>query len=82
MRGGNGICSRFLIIIGDENKASTKEAAKQLCETLGGFVELRLSRHRGIELIRPDGDIALSAHNGDSIAALGSVRSLLDRQAI
>ena len=80
IRGGNGICSRFLIIIGDENKSSTKEAAKQLCETLGDILELRLSRHRGIELVRPDGYIALSAHTGDGITALGSVRSLLDRQ--
>jgi 4,5-epoxidase len=81
MRGGKGIGSRFLLVVDDDQDVSTTEAGKQLCGALGDIVELRRSRHAGIKLVRPDGYVAYSSHNGDSIAAMGSVRSLLMRQA-
>jgi 2-polyprenyl-6-methoxyphenol hydroxylase-like FAD-dependent oxidoreductase len=80
MRGGKGISSRFLVVLGDDAEFSTTEAAQQLCASLSDIVELRLSRHPGIKLVRPDGYIAYAAHHADSGAALASVRSLLERQ--
>ncbi len=80
LRGGKGISSRFLLTIDQDKEASTTEAAKQLCGSFNDIVELRPSRTSGIKLVRPDGYIAYSAHNGDGVAALRSVRSLLERQ--
>ncbi len=80
MRGGNGIGSRFLVMVDDDSKPPVKEAAKQLCESLDGVVELRLAAHPGVTLVRPDGYVAYSAHSNDSVAALGAVRSLVERQ--
>jgi len=80
LRGGKGIGSRFLLTIDRNKEPSTKEAARQLCGSLSDIVELRSSGTNGLKLIRPDGYIAYSAHDGDSVAALRSVRSLLERQ--
>jgi 2-polyprenyl-6-methoxyphenol hydroxylase-like FAD-dependent oxidoreductase len=80
MRGGRGIGSRFLLVIDNNMESSTREAAKELCEAFGDVIELRLSGHSGLKLVRPDGYVAYSAHTGDSSGALGSVRSLLERQ--
>jgi 2-polyprenyl-6-methoxyphenol hydroxylase-like FAD-dependent oxidoreductase len=80
MRGGKGILSRFLLVLGNDAEASTMEAVRQLAGSFPDIVELRLARHQGIALVRPDGYIAYSTPKGDGIAALGSVRSLLERQ--
>jgi len=80
MRGGNGIRSRFLLMVASDADASAKEAARNLCASLSDVVELRLARQHGIRLVRPDGYIAYSAHSHDGIAAFTSVRSLLERQ--
>lgn len=80
LRGGKGIDSRFVLFIDEGKKPEIKEAAKQLCGSFNDIVELRPARHDMITLVRPDGYIAYSAHNGDSMAALDSVRSLLERQ--
>jgi len=80
LRGGNGIRSRFLLVLHDEVDSSTKEAAARLAGSLRDIVELRWGPHRGMTLVRPDGYIAFSAHNHDGMAALKSVRMLLERQ--
>ncbi len=80
MRGGKGISSRFLVMIDDEKEPSIKEAAKQLRESLGEIVEVRSASSPGVTLVRPDGYIAYSAHNHNRVAALGAVRSLVERQ--
>jgi 2-polyprenyl-6-methoxyphenol hydroxylase-like FAD-dependent oxidoreductase len=80
LRGGDGIRSRFLLVFDDDVDSSIKEAAKQLAGTFSDIVELRLGPCQDITLVRPDGYIAYSAHNHDGIAALKSVRSLLERQ--
>ena len=49
-------------------------------ESFSDIVELRLGPRHDITLVRPDGYIAYSAHNREGIAALTSVRSLLERQ--
>jgi 2-polyprenyl-6-methoxyphenol hydroxylase-like FAD-dependent oxidoreductase len=80
MHGGKGILSRFLLLLSNDAEPSTTEAAKQLAGSFTDILELRLARRQALTLIRPDGYIAYSTHNRDSIAALGSVRSLLERQ--
>jgi 2-polyprenyl-6-methoxyphenol hydroxylase-like FAD-dependent oxidoreductase len=80
MRGGNGIRSRFLLVIDSNADSSAKEAARKFCASLSDVVELRLARHHGISLVRPDGYIACASHNHDAIAAFTAVRSLLERQ--
>ncbi len=80
MRGGNGIGSRFLVMVDGETEPSAAEAAKQLCGAFGDVVELRASHEPGVKLVRPDGYVAYSAHNGESGGAVASMRSLLERQ--
>jgi hypothetical protein len=80
LRGGRGIRSRFLVVIGDDQAASTTAAAQQFCGALSDIVELRSSRHSGIMLVRPDGYIAYATHSRDGVQALASLRSVLERQ--
>ena len=80
MRGGDGIRSRFLILVNDDEELGAKEGAARIAESLPGIVELRPAQRQGITLVRPDGYIAFSSLAGDSVAALESVRSILERQ--
>jgi 2-polyprenyl-6-methoxyphenol hydroxylase-like FAD-dependent oxidoreductase len=80
LRGGKGIGSRFLLMFDDDSGSSIKEAAQQLSGSLGDIVELRSADRHHTILVRPDGYIAYSAHNGDGIATLKAVRSVLERQ--
>jgi hypothetical protein len=80
LRGGKGIGSRFLLLLDDTADSSTKDAAKQLTSSFDDIVELRLSKHKGIALVRPDGYVAYSADSSDSVTALNSVRLVLGRQ--
>ena len=79
MGGGRGIGSRFLLLI-DDKGSPAREAAEQIAGEFSDIVELRPSGHSGVTLIRPDGYIAYSGHNGNSTAALERVHSLLERQ--
>jgi hypothetical protein len=67
-------------MIGDHAESSAIEAAKQLAGSLSEIVELRLVPGQDLTLVRPDGYVAFSAHSRESLAALASVRSLLERQ--
>jgi hypothetical protein len=80
LRGGAGIRSRFLLLLDGDADASIKEPAKQLAESLGDIVELRLSRRQPLTLVRPDGYIGYSAQDHNGIGALKDIRSLLERQ--
>jgi 2-polyprenyl-6-methoxyphenol hydroxylase-like FAD-dependent oxidoreductase len=80
LRGGDGIRSRFLLIFDYDADASAKGAAKQLAESFNEIVELRLVPGHDTTLVRPDGYIAYSAHSRSGIAALASVRLLLEKQ--
>jgi 3-(3-hydroxy-phenyl)propionate hydroxylase len=82
LRGGGGIRSRFLLVLDDGADSSSREAAEHIAESFRDIVELRLRPRRGITLVRPDGYVAYSAHRRDGIAALASVRSLLERQTM
>ena len=80
VRGGTGILSRFLLMVGDGADHSFLEMTKQLVESYPDIVELRLSQQPGLTLIRPDGYIAYDGPDDVGASALASVRSLLDRQ--
>lgn len=80
LRGGAGICSRFLLVLDDGEGSSVKQAAKQLAESFSDVAELRFETSRRITLVRPDGYIAYAANSRDGIAALTSIRSLLEQQ--
>ena len=80
LRGGDGICSRFLLVLDYDVDSSAKRAAEQLAGSFSDVVELRLRPHRNMILVRPDGYIAYSASSRDGAGALSSVRSLLERQ--
>ena len=79
LREGKGISSRFLLFLGNEAEASTKEAAKQLAASFSGVVELRSLDNQDLLLVRPDGYVAYSSHNSDT-AAFEAMRSVLQRQ--
>ncbi len=80
LRGGEGIRSRFLLFCDDGGDSPFTEAAKQLVEARRDVVELRPGARPEITLVRPDGYIAYSAHGHDRMAALESVRSVLEKQ--
>jgi 2-polyprenyl-6-methoxyphenol hydroxylase-like FAD-dependent oxidoreductase len=80
LRGGNGIRSRFLLLIGEDQDAAAKEAAKQFCDARSEIAELRLTREPGFTLVRPDGYIAYARHSRDAASALAAIGSLLERQ--
>lgn len=79
LRGGNGICSRFVLLFGQDADAATKEDARKLAASFPEVVEVRSKPGRDVMLVRPDGYIAFSAHHHDA-AALDSIRRLLERQ--
>jgi len=81
LRGGKGIGSRFLLFLGNEAEVSTKEAAKQLAQSVSNIVELRFFDDQGLLLVRPDGYIAYSARHSDR-AGLEAIRSVLQRQTL
>ena len=80
IRGGEGILSRFLLIVDSEAEPATIEAARQLAASFAELIELRLLRQPGVSLIRPDGYIACSGEGHDDMATLASASELLHRQ--
>ncbi len=80
LRGGDGIRSRFLLLLDDDAHSSSKQAAEQLAASFTDTLELRvIPTHRNV-LVRPDGYIAYSASSRDDAGALSTIRSLLERQ--
>lgn len=80
IRGGEGIRSRYLLLVGRESNPAIIEAARQWAGAHGELVELRQSQRPGISLIRPDGYIARNGSDGDGVASLTATRELLQRQ--
>jgi 2-polyprenyl-6-methoxyphenol hydroxylase-like FAD-dependent oxidoreductase len=81
LRGGDGIRSRFLLMIGDDARKPDLEAAARLAGSWSHVLELRPGGRRGLMLIRPDGYVAYAAR-GDLATGLQSVRALLERQIV
>jgi 2-polyprenyl-6-methoxyphenol hydroxylase-like FAD-dependent oxidoreductase len=82
LRGGTGICSRFLLLVNESAEASTVEAAKQLCASFPDIVEMRAAHRPGITLLRPDGYVAYSSTARDATAAISEARSVLARHTL
>jgi hypothetical protein len=80
MRGGNGIQSRFLLLLG-RSDSTNEQSANALVNELKEVVELRRSQDRGLKLVRPDGYVAFEAKN-ISQAELSSVRELLENKVL
>lgn len=80
LRGGDGIGSRFLLVVDSYAEAAIRESAEHLAGTFRDIVELRLQPRHDITLVRPDGYVAFSAHNRGGVAALAAVGRLLKRQ--
>jgi 2-polyprenyl-6-methoxyphenol hydroxylase-like FAD-dependent oxidoreductase len=81
LRGGDGIRSRFLLLLGDDAPKPDVEAAARLAGSWSHVLELRRGRTNGLMLIRPDGYVAYAARGSPS-AGLQSVHSLLERQLV
>lgn len=79
LRGGAGIRSRYLLLFDKDADPLSAEGAKQLAASFTDVVEARPAKGQGLMLVRPDGYLAYSG-NGNGAGALGSVRSLLERQ--
>jgi len=80
IRGGQGIKSRFIILLDDEAESPTDEVADRLAREMNEIAELRLARRPGVTLVRPDGYIAFAVDDSDDATALGAIRQLLKRQ--
>jgi hypothetical protein len=80
LRGGDGIRSRFLLLLDPRADSSITEAAKRLTDSLADLVEFRTGKGHDITLVRPDGYVAYSATGQHGLSALRTVRSILERQ--
>ena len=78
VRGGKGICSRFLLVIDKNADPVAAESANLLAASFKEVVELRVAQHRGVTLVRPDGYVAWTGQ--DEGAAWAAIRSLLQAQ--
>jgi hypothetical protein len=82
LRGGRGIGSRFVLLVGAEDESETAAEARCLAAEFHDVLELRSDARAGITLVRPDGYTAYEAYRGAPSAALRSVREVLERQVI
>ena len=78
LRGGGGIRSRFLLMVGDGADATAREAASELVDSFPDVLELRSRPVPGVALVRPDGYVAFSTRHQGGAAALKAVRTLLE----
>lgn len=83
LRGGHGICSKFLLLLGSAAAASDRKAAQELVAEMSDVVELRPSPDKETKLVRPDGYIACDAtRGGHSISAMRSLLHTMTAQPI
>jgi 4,5-epoxidase len=81
IRGGKGIRSRFLLLVGDEAEAATIAKGQELASSLDDIVEVRSSHGSGLTLVRPDGYIAYEARHSSPVE-LQTVQGLLQMQTV
>jgi 2-polyprenyl-6-methoxyphenol hydroxylase-like FAD-dependent oxidoreductase len=79
IRGGEGIRSRFLLVLGNQAQPATTAAAQKLASSLDDVIELRSSDGHGLTLVRPDGYVAYETRQS-SPAELQTVQALLQTQ--
>jgi 2-polyprenyl-6-methoxyphenol hydroxylase-like FAD-dependent oxidoreductase len=78
LRGGEGICSRFLLFVSDGADPATREAAAGVADSFRDVLDLRSRPEPGVTLVRPDGYAAVSTRRNDDVAVLDAARSLLE----
>ena len=72
LRGGAGIGSKFLLMLGTGTDQPTKDAAEELADSMNDVLEIRATPDAYVRLIRPDGYIAFQASGGaDAIGTMG-----------
>ncbi|WP_230970431.1 FAD-dependent monooxygenase [Nitrogeniibacter aestuarii] len=81
LRGGQGIVSRYLLLMGKDLSASLQLAARHMALAFKDVLEVRFGSQHGIALVRPDGYLAYQGHRGEGMSALEKIFSLLERQA-
>lgn len=79
LRGGEGICRRFLLVCDPQADTAVLAMARSLAASLADVVELRLQPGEDLILVRPDGYVAHAARGHGSVAVLAEMRSLLER---
>ncbi len=79
LRGGEGIKSRFALLLGAGANEAAFAAATRLVMDFPDVLELRTFARRGMLLLRPDGYAAYDTSRSDD-AGLRSIRRLLQRQ--
>jgi hypothetical protein len=79
IRGGNGIRSRFLVMLGNDAEPAVLEAANRFAASLPDVVALRPVQQEGITLVRPDGYIAYEAKHS-STDAIDTIHALVRAQ--
>jgi FAD binding domain len=79
IRGGNGISSRFLLMLGNDAKPTVVDAAQQLVASLPDVLALRPVQQEGTTLVRPDGYIAHESRHS-SMEAIDSILALVHAQ--
>jgi 2-polyprenyl-6-methoxyphenol hydroxylase-like FAD-dependent oxidoreductase len=80
LRGGKGIESRFILLLGSDGHPATKKAAGEFCESFADLVELRYVPQPRFTLVRPDGYVAYQGALSNTAAVFESMRSFLERQ--
>ena len=81
LRGGNGIMRRFVLFCDEAAEERTKDALRQFVASANDVLELRLGRHPGTMLVRPDGYVAYASPATDG-STLSAARELLERQLV
>lgn len=78
LRGGNGIGSKFLLMMRSETTSITKEA-QSLIDKMNDILELRTTPTESVRLVRPDGYIAFEA--AESLRTIRTVEFMLRQMA-
>lgn len=82
--GGDGICGKFILLLGDGAPSATQEAARQLAAEFGDIVALRINSGSNTMLVRPDFYLAFDAPGSgpDCIARIRSLLSAMTNPAV
>src|SRR5215470_1827668 len=76
IRRGNGIRSRFLLMLGKDATPPVADAANRLATSLSDVLALRGTEQEGVMLVRPDGYIAYESKHC-SVEAIDSINVLV-----
>jgi hypothetical protein len=81
LRGGHGICSKFLLTLGKDSDQAANDAAQGLARDIRDVLELRTSSKKGVKLVRPDGYVVCEARKADR-EAINAIQALLGRMTV